>query len=96
MHWRKKHGEREDLRSHVEQHAIGLSVSEALALGISLAERAAGSEGVLRSAGFKVVRWRNFDVTSKTTARRASRCAMEYLLIYTQTRLKSFVLTGKD
>ena len=79
---RKRYEEREDIHSHVKEHAVRFAESEALALGISLAECAAGGEGVLRSARFKVVRRRNFDVPGDTTARRTGRCSKDFSVIY--------------
>lgn len=72
----RKTREEADVHCNIEEHAICLSVAEALAFGICFAERAAGCEGVLRAAGFEVVCWRRLDVCGDTAARRGCWCAV--------------------
>ena len=64
----RKTREEADVHCNIEEHAICLSVAEALAFGICFAERAAGCEGVLRAAGFEVVCWRALYVGYDTAA----------------------------
>lgn len=51
-----------DIRRNIEEHAIGLAVPEALALGVGFAECLAGSERILRAAGLEVICWRRLYV----------------------------------
>lgn len=54
--------------SDIEEHAVGLSVSEALALGVGLAGSAAGTPVVLGAAGVEMVGSDGLDVSDDTAA----------------------------
>lgn len=62
------------LRINIEKHTVGLSVPEALALGISLASSAAKSEGVLGAGTVKVVCRCVFGVSNDSATCRAVPC----------------------
>jgi hypothetical protein len=55
MGWSGEGGRGRGVRIDVEEHAVGLSVSEALALRISFAGRTASGKGILSAGRVKIV-----------------------------------------
>jgi hypothetical protein len=67
-------GTTNDVRVDSEQHAVGLSISETLALRISLACGAASGEGVLGAGAVKVVSSGVLRVANQSAARCPKLC----------------------
>jgi hypothetical protein len=56
------------VRFHIEEHAVGLAITEALAFGICFAGRATSRESVLGASGVEVICGGALGITDDATA----------------------------